>query len=114
MSLSLRPVQDSSLYGGKLDLATPTKSWKSAPIVKALLTHLQNAPSSSEEQGHQHCEDKRSLSLYLLGLRKTQLQTSIVMVLLLVRTASSCNDQEGLGSDVKRREGSRHTGLTEG
>ncbi len=58
MSLSLRPVQDSSLYGGKPDLVTPTKSWKSAPIVKALLTRLQNALLSLEKQGCQHHEDK--------------------------------------------------------
>ncbi len=65
MSLDLHPVQDLSPYKGRQGHTTLTKSWKNAPIVKALLTCLLNALSSSKEHGCHHCRDKRPLSLYL-------------------------------------------------
>ena len=76
VSLGLHPAPDSSPYEGKAGLTTPTKSWRNAHIVKALITHLLNAPPSLEEHGR-HCHrDKHPLSLYLPGLRKARLQTS--------------------------------------
>ena len=65
VSLDLHSVQNSSLYEGKQGHATLTRSWKNVSIVKALLTCLLNALSSSKEHGCHHCRDKRPLSLYL-------------------------------------------------
>ena len=71
MSPDLRPAQDSLLYDKKQGHTTPTKSWKNAPIVKALLTQLLTAPLSSRGQDHQRHRSEQSLSGYLPSLRKT-------------------------------------------
>ncbi|SRR6266851_2879975 len=71
MSLDLCLEQDSSLYKGKQGHATLTKSWKNVPIVKALLTHLLNAPSLSKKHSHHYHRGRQALSLYQ-SRRKTQ------------------------------------------
>ena len=71
MSPDRRPAQDLSLYEGRQGHTTPTKSWKNAPIVKALLTQLLTAPLSSRGQDHQRHRSEQSLSGYLPSLRKT-------------------------------------------
>ncbi len=79
MSLGLRLAPDSSLYDKKQGLATLTKSWGNAPIVKALLIYLLNAPLSSKVPDHQRYEREYCPSPYQ-SLRKARPQTSILII----------------------------------
>src|SRR6266851_5583990 len=83
---------DSSQYKGEQGHASPTKLWRNASIVKALLMHLWSVPPSSKEQDHQHCESKQGLSLSLpQSLRRVRLRTNILI-------APSSPYQRGLGN----------------
>ena len=79
MSLGLHLAPDSSLYDKKQGLATPTKSWGNAPIVKALLIHLLNAPLLSKVPDHHRHKREHCPSPYQ-SLRKARPQTSILII----------------------------------
>src|SRR6266851_511373 len=78
MSLGLRLAQDSSPYGERQGHATPTRSWKNAPTVRALITHLLNALPLLKEHGHHHPKGKCCPSLYLPSLKRMLPQGTLI------------------------------------